>query len=388
MTVAFYVTSHGFGHFVRAAEVMKSIPRELPLVLKTGIPEWFLRQELVGVNVHSFEDKFDCGTLGPDSTHVDAEMTFARAELMQADNEARLESEIAFLRDHNVRVVVSDVPSFPSRAAREAGIPSIVISNFTWVEIYARLAAKAMEERLDEWAELGLNLTEKLRAEYAMADLLLIPDMALDMGAAERQLSVPIIARRGVDRRELLCERLDLDPARPIYLLYLGQEGYQGIDWSRLEEIEDAQFVSFKPVQGRNAGAVHVLGEGVLAHIDATATADVVIGKLGYSLCAECVATRTPLVFPPRPDFIEAEALGRSMIQYGLGSPISAADFRELNWLAALARANELAASAPSIDCSGAEVCASIIEAVHRFGDVDQALNESLPPRLAAGSGS
>lgn len=374
MTVAFYVSSHGFGHFVRAAEVMKTLSREIPIILRTEVPAWFIEQELAGVNYVLHPARFDCGTLGNDSTQVDPAMTFRRAAEVLKKNEGRIESEISFLREKRVRVVVSDVPSFPLRVAREAGVPSILISNFTWVEIYAKLTNLASKAGETAMAGEGARVTAEFRKEYAMGKLLLVPGLALEMSACEKQRHVPIIARQGCARREILCERLSFDPRRPIYLLYLGQDGYSGIDWLKLGNIDGGQFFSFRSVPGKNNSIVRVLGEGTVSHSDATASADAVVGKLGYSLCAECVATGRPLLFPPRPDFAEAEALEKAMVEYGLGVPLTDDSFRALDWADGLKRAAELKKEMEergrSIPCDGAQACAEIIARTWREGRI------------------
>ncbi len=369
MSVAYYITAHGFGHFVRSAAVIKALPAEIPLAVRTDIPRWFLDQELIGREYTLDSGGFDCGTFGPDSTRVDTELTFQRAADVNREAQALLEAEIAFLRSHQIRVVVTDMPSFPLKVAKRAGIPSICITNFTWVEIYETLAERAAADGRTGLAEAGRRLIEQMRFDYAAGDLLLKPGMALEMGACRQQIDVPVIARTGRDKRKELCAKLGLDPAKPLYLLYLGQDGYDGVDWSQLGSFDGAQFFTFKPIPAAEK-FVHVIPKGLMEHSDASASADAVIGKLGYSLCAECMATRTPLVFPPRPDFVEAVALSRDMLVCGLGIPVSADDFRSLNWSDALKRVAQTKASSKQVDCSGAQICSEIIALAWREGSL------------------
>jgi L-arabinokinase len=369
MTIAYYITAHGFGHFVRSAAIIKALPAEIPLAVRTDISPWFLHQELAGRNYTLDPGGFDCGTLGGDSTSVDIAATFQRAVELEREVEVLQEAETAFLKSHGVRVVVCDTPAFPLRVARAAGIPSVLITNFTWVEIYTALAEQAGKSGRVELARDGWGLVEKFRRDYAEGDLLLIPGLDLKMGACRRQMRVPVIARTGQPRRALLCKELGLNPAIPIYLIYVGQDGYAGMAWPRIREIPNAQFVSFKPPPEAE-GTVHAVPKGLMDHSDATATVDAVIGKLGYSLCAECLATRRPLIFPPRPDFVEAVALGKGMIEAGLGVPLEAEAFRNLEWRAAIQKAHELAATAQQVDCSGAQICAEILAMAWREGSL------------------
>lgn len=52
---------------------------------------------------------------------------------------------------------------------------------------------------------------------------------------------------------------------------------------------------------------------------DLTAVADVLLGKLGYGTCAECVDACTPFVYVPRPFFVEEHGLRELMESSGVG---------------------------------------------------------------------
>ncbi len=361
MTIAYYVSAHGFGHFVRSSEVMKSLPPDVPLLIRSAVPEWFRDQQLKERDHAWLQAEFDCGTLGPDSLTVDASATFDRAQALARRNAGRADDEARLLERHGVRVLVSDIPAFPLTVARRLGVPSVVITNFTWAEIYAEIVRHRRRAGDFSLADRGERLVEALSAEYAQADLLLAPGLALEMPAFARRRDVPIVARRGRPRRAEICRLLSLDPERPLVLLYLGREGLTDLDWSALDRLREVQFVGFGAVEGPATGIIHALPDERIPHADVTASVDFVIGKLGYSLCAECLALGKPLIFPPRPDFVEHEALGAGMMTHGLGVPLSAASFRRGDWAEPLAKARALAAHAIPPPCDGAQVCASIL---------------------------
>lgn len=382
MTVVYYVSAHGLGHFIRAGEVIKALPRETPLILRTDVDERYIRQVFGDRAPRVERARFDCGAIGADSLSVDARATFEAAEAMQRANDEREGEEVAFLRSVDARVVVADAPPFALRVARRAGVPSMLIANFTWVEIYARLVDRARARGEADVAESGERLVERLKRELSEGDLHLIPGLALPMEACRRRLEVPIVARRGRDRRELLCERLGLSADAPLHLVYLGLDGCAGVDFAALDRLDGEQFFAFEAVPGDAAGRVRVMPEGLLDHADATASADGVVGKLGYSLCAECAAHGKPIVYPPRPDFAEADALAAGMERFGLGVAVSAEDFRALRWGPALQRARELSAAARPIAADGAPVCAQIIAETWRRGGMERSRGGG-PPRVS-----
>ncbi|KAF8525936.1 hypothetical protein BU17DRAFT_83440 [Hysterangium stoloniferum] len=65
---------------------------------------------------------------------------------------------------------------------------------------------------------------------------------------------------------------------------------------------------------------------------DLTAVADVVLGKLGYGTVSECIAYATPLVYVPRPLFVEEHGLRRFLEAKGVGVELSQQDFESGRW--------------------------------------------------------
>ncbi|GAA94009.1 uncharacterized protein L969DRAFT_92945 [Mixia osmundae IAM 14324] len=75
---------------------------------------------------------------------------------------------------------------------------------------------------------------------------------------------------------------------------------------------------------------------------DLTATADVILGKLGYGTCSEAVATQTPFIYVPRPLFIEEYGLKRLMEQQGKPVEMSRDAFESGQWEHLIMRAYRL----------------------------------------------
>lgn len=360
--IVYYITSHGFGHAVRSCEVIRNIDPALPLTVRSALPEWFLRLELASRPYTLDPAEFDCGVLGPDSAHVDLEQTFGRMETLLAANEARLADEVRYLKSVGARAVVCDVPPFPLRAAREAGIPGILIANFTWTAIYEHLLHYVAHS--EALAARARRVIDAMQADYDAGDLLLAADMDIPMRACRARRDVPLIARRGRNRRDELTRKLGLDPARPVGLLYLGRDGVGDIDWSGLRQL-NIQMLSYAPPAGSES-LVRALPEDLLDHVDAAASVDVVIAKSGYGICGECITAGVPLIFPPRPEFAEIVAVHDLMARWGGGVSIPEADFRALHWRPYIEQALARRGAFSPIDCTGGPACARIIESAWR----------------------
>lgn len=353
--IAYYISAHGFGHAARAAEVIRALPWDVPVLVRTGVPQWFLRQATAGRPFDYEPAVFDSGVIGPDSSRTDVAATVEHTERVLEDNVERFHPEVDLLRHRAARLVVTDIVPFATAVARAAGVPSVVIANFLWTNIYAHLRdhytpCTAFRRRLD-------RIIDHMQAEYDQGDLLLTPDMAVPMRACGHQQATPLIARHGRPRRRMLAEGLGLDPNRPIYLLYLGRNSIEGMHWQNIDRLAGLQLVGYAVPPGAET-LVHHLPDRLMDHADAAASVDAVVAKPGYGICSECVAARTPLFYPPRPDFVEIRAIGDLMRRWGGGACMPAEDFLHLNWRPYLQRAERLRRTMRPIECSGALACA------------------------------
>ena len=196
MEICYYVTGHGYGHGIRTAQVLKELPHDVRILLKTTAPEALFREELPNRELTYIASEYDCGCVQRDSVSVEISETLARYRRIAAENERKLQDEIAFLQREQISCVVSDIPSFPLRVASEAGIPGIAVTNFTWHDIYQDYVQSAEDTRL----------LKTMAQEYAVATEALITLLATPHITAlfPNVTHVPIIARKGNNvRREL-----------------------------------------------------------------------------------------------------------------------------------------------------------------------------------------
>jgi len=350
--LCYYVTGHGFGHAIRTIQILKALPPELPLLVKTTAPERLFREELVGRPFEYIAAEYDCGCLQSDSVTVLRRETLTRyAEIAQRNHEW-LPQEVAFLKERSIRCVASDIPSFPLLAAREAGIPAVAVANFTWHDIYSEYA---------ETAEDAALLAE-MAAEYASATAglvtpLSLPSTPLVFPNAE---SVPLVARRGQPIREALTQALDIAPGKRLALLYLGGWGLD-IHWAALERFTEWVFLLDRPVS-QVASNARIFDPSVWRYADVAASVNVVVSKAGYGTVTECIANSVPLVYLPRLGFAEHEALVLGMNAWGGGIGISEQAFHTGNWENALHAALAVKPDPNAFAANGAEVIAWKLE--------------------------
>ena len=350
--LCYYVTGHGFGHAIRTTQILKALPPELPLTIKTTAPERLFREELPGRDFEYVAAEYDCGCLQSDSVSVLRRETLTRyAEIVQA-NQERLPDEIAFLKQQGVRCVVSDIPSFPLFAAREAGIPGVAVANFTWHDIYS--------EYVETPADAAL--LAQMASEYASATLgfvtpLNLPSTATLFPCVEY---VPLVARRGQAIRDILTAALDLPAEKHLALLYLGGWGLD-IDWAALEKLTDWVFLLDRPLHQPIANA-RVFDPGIVRYADVAASVDAVVSKAGYGTVTECIANAVPLIYLPRYNFAEHEALVLGMKQWGGGIEISESAFHAGDWQDELHSALDSQPNPNAFAVNGAEIIAQKLQ--------------------------
>lgn len=311
-SIVYYVSSHGLGHQVRAAGVIRHIPEEYRLIVRSRSDGWF-QQGHLGRSYEWHQGVFDCGAVQTNSLDVDVNATLAEAARLRAVQ--NIDGEIEFLRAHDARVVVSDIPSFPLYAAKKAGIPSVLIGNFTWCDIYRSYGTS--QDEMDE--------------EYRSASLILRTPMALMKDLPVRD--IPNIVRPSVNVRLELLKRFSIAPDMRLAFVSVGQWGLP-LAWNELEKFRDVAFIAFS-----GTGPVHSLDPKEWRSQDVVASVDVVISKAGYGTVTECMAGGTPLIFPPREGFAEQAELEKGIGAWGGGIRISPEDFFAFNLRDALREA-------------------------------------------------
>lgn len=297
MAICYYISAHGLGHATRSAAIINRIPCDIPVVVRSAVHPVVL-SEMIDRPFRRASASFDCGVIQSDGFSVNPEATLAAYEAISERNKAALLDEVAFLHRHDVRLLVSDVPSFPLRAAAAAGLRSVLIGNFTWASIYEPFLEVAPRYRA---------IVAGLRDEYALATTALRLPFSLPMSESPGVVDVPLVCRPATSMRPDLARSLDLDPSARWVLLYLGQQPVD-FDWSRLATIERTCFlvIASNPVNRPGVASVDPRRFDVA---DVVASCDIALGKPGYGTIADCVAGDTPLVYALPVGFAESDAL-------------------------------------------------------------------------------
>lgn len=300
--LAYYITAHGYGHGARSCDLLAALLRARPRLtvhVVSDLPRDFLTNRLPAGDVRFRPGRFDAGMVQLDSIRVDVDATLRSAvELVarSAELEAR---EQRFLEREGIGAVVCDIPAIPLAAARRAGLPGLAVGNFAWDWIY-----EAFVDRNPGWAPV----VEHFRSRYRECDLLLRLPFAEPMAAFPRRHDLPLVARPGIARRNMLAERFGADPARTWILL-----SFSTLDWDadalrRVALLRDYEFFAVKPLEWAGSG-VHAVDRAECPYSDVLASCDIVLTKPGYGVLSECAVNDKPIVYAEREDFREYAVL-------------------------------------------------------------------------------
>jgi hypothetical protein len=246
----------------------------------------------------------DVGLVQRDSVTEDLAATLARAAAFEAEFPALVQREAAFLRGVGARLVVGDVPPLAFVAAHAAGVPSAGLTNFSWDWIYAAYANA--EPRF-------AALADAARAAYGHAALLLRLPFHGDLSAFPYIEDVPLVTRTAPRSRRYYRVRYGLPADAIIVLLSFGGIGLERFPYAALAAWPEYLFVTTEPVAGPLPPNVRRLPARQIAHQEVVRACDAVITKPGYGIVAECLATRTPMLYCDRGAFPEYPVLVRAL---------------------------------------------------------------------------
>jgi hypothetical protein len=336
LPIAWFVSSHGFGHAARSCAVMEAAFAQDPGVefhVFSSVPPWFFRDSLSApYTLHP--EEVDPGLVQRTAVEEDlaASLLLARETLDQA--RVRAPDLAEMLSSLGCRGAVADISPLGVEAGRSAGIPTVMLDNFTWDQAFRGFAERDPMAG-SEWTELGHMFGElgaavdlRIRAEPS------VPLARDGSRSGAPVVSVPPIARPARTDRHLTRRAIGVPEDIPLILITLGGVGGAV---PRLEQLERYRGLFFvvpgMPEWGFGPNSLLLPTRSGYYHPDLVAAADAVAGKLGYSTLAECHLSNTPYAYFPRPGFVEAPFLAAWLEDRGLGAPLPAESLQDGGWM-------------------------------------------------------
>ena len=325
---AYYISGHGYGHYARSIPVLQQLVADFNVHIKSEIPESLFTQCL-GETFHHWTQPVDTGCQHSSSLKVDAEETFRKFKAFQGL--APINAEKIWLQENQVDMVLSDIASMPVKAAHDLGIPSILIGNFTWHDIYSHLPG----------AEKQKPLLQTLAEEYASADLHILPQCHLPPTLIRKSKEVGFLAQKGQVIRNDIEQHLNLSfSGKTLVFIYLGEYGAGSVLWENLSQHKNCLYLTRDLIEPSVPG-LYILDDR-FSFPDLIASVDVVLTKGGYSTLGSAFASHKPVITCGRQDFHEFEAIREYLLKTQTGVIITDEDFYQGNWQAAIKAALSL----------------------------------------------
>ncbi len=319
--LAYFISPHGYGHAARSVAVMNAFQRLEPGVhfeIFTQVPVWFFKDSLESsFTYHPLLT--DIGLAQKNSLVEDMPETLRRLAKFLPFASSELELLAQGLSQLQCRMVLCDISPLGIAVAKAAGLPVVLIENFTWDWIYEGYLAStpALRQYIDLLHQLFTAANYHLQTEpvcYPNS-----PD--LTTGPVSRPSRTPADQTR---------QKLDLPAQAKVVLLTMG-----GISWDYetfLERLAGQPEVFFIIPGGskrleRRDNLVLLPHHSDFYHPDLVNAADAVIGKLGYSTLAEVYHAGLPFGYIPRPGFRESEVMKTFVDQQMPSQPITPAQF-------------------------------------------------------------
>lgn len=245
--------------------------------------------------------------------------------------EQRIAEETRWLKENEIDLILTDASSLPLKAGKALGIPSLLISNFTWHDIYSHFPGAGKYQ----------GILDALKEEYAHATLQILPQCHIVNDFIDNTQEVGFIARKGKNVKPRLEQVLEISfQGKTIVFIYLGDMGAQSVQWENLKKLNDVIFITRDPLP-QSLPNLFVLDDRFL-YQDLIASSDIVFTKAGYSTLATAFSHEKPVLSCSREHFSEFAVMRDYMHQKQVGSIMDSEKFFACDWDEDIQKARKL----------------------------------------------
>lgn len=316
------VTSHGFGHAVRAASVAAVIKQLMPqirIIFVTTAPDWLIAS-YVGQDFTQRWKAFDVGVIQSDSITMDKAATLAKMQYFQLQQQQIIAEEVEFIHKNQVKLILSDISPLAAPIAQAAGIPCWMMGNFGWDFIYRY------------WGEEFESIADWIGDCYSQCDHLFRLPLSEPMKAFSTITEVGLTGGTPRYPEKELRDKFNLTkPRERTILLTFGGLGLQAIPYDNLSVFPAWDFITFD----RHAPDIDNLikiRDNHYRPVDFMPLSGKVISKPGYSTFAEALRLDVPIVSLTREDFAESPLLLEGIKNHSWHQILNPVDFFRGNW--------------------------------------------------------
>jgi hypothetical protein len=325
--IAYFITSHGFGHAARSSAVMKALLSQNPdlrLIIFTQTPKWFFQDSL---NNHFQYQRIqtDVGMIQENPTRENFEASIAALRKFRENFNDRCSTLARYLFQLDCKGVLCDISPLGLAVAQKAQLPSVLIENFTWDWIYNNYQNK-VAQALKPFSKFFDTIFTS--ASYRIQVEPVCKKVAADF------CSLPV--SRSIKTSPLkVRSRLKIPPDHAMVVITMGgiPTDYPFIE--KLDKLPKIFFIIPGAVQCmvRRKNIILLPEHSPYYHPDLIHASDAVIGKVGYSTLAEVYHAGVPFGYVKRPFFPESYSLSEFIAKEMVGVDIDETDFYDSDWM-------------------------------------------------------
>ncbi len=326
--IAFFITSHGFGHAARACAVMSAIRLLEPTVffeIFSAAPRWFFDESLPQGSFTIHDCEVDVGLVQTNPMSEDLPATLNKIKQFIPFPSSLLDKLVASIKKLGCRLAICDISPLGIAVAGKAGIPSALVENFTWDWIY--------QAYLSEYP--GFEPYIRILDEIFCSATIRIQTMPVCMPVEFAALTTYPVYREPLNRPEVIRQKLGISDGSRMVLVTMG-----GIP-------EKFSFLDMQPgrediilVIPGGSNEIKRIGNMLLLphhssfyHPDLMYAADAVVGKSGYSTIAEAYRAGIPFGYISRARFRESIPLAAYISREIKGFEINQSEFNDGSWV-------------------------------------------------------
>lgn len=333
--IAFFISPHGFGHAARSCSIIEhlhNVDSEIGISIFTTVPKWFFENSLGSAfDYHAIET--DIGLVQKNPLEEDLPKTLEKLNNLYPLTETNLAAPKKVLQEKPCDLIISDIAPMGIEIARQLGIPSLLVENFTWDWIYKGYTdhLSQLSPHIDYLSDLPKSSTYRLIAEpycfKPQADLITKP-----ISRAPRNSPDVIRDKLGIGQKE--------------YLVLLTMGGIEE-DYKTIQPLKEATGFTFlipggKDQVERDENILFLPLASEFYHPDLIYASDIVISKIGYSTLAEIYQAGKPFGYIPREGFRESELLEGFIINHMNGCKIDGQSYQNGSWVRSLETLKQL----------------------------------------------
>jgi hypothetical protein len=290
--------------------------------LFTTVPRWFFTDSLSkDFGYHPFPT--DIGFVQLDPLQIDLEETCKRLDRFFPIKDTTVGPLVDLVRKWHCRLIICDISPLGISVGREAGMPSLLVENFTWDWLYAGYV------KADE--RIGKHIPY-LGALFGTVDYHIQTEPVCLPGNPDLTTS-PVSRQRRCPRRDIR-KKLEIPEGTKVVMITMGgiPQHYPFLD--RLTGHRNIVFIiPGASRETRIEGNLRLLPHhSGFFHPDLVHASDAVVGKVGYSTLAEIYNAGVAFGYISRKKFRESKVLV-SFIETKMNGISIDEDFHNGRWL-------------------------------------------------------